>query len=172
MTDVWKPAIRVEVEFGLSFFISGCSLSLLYRKKKKLNMCPFPSDTTYLWTVLAVILWRNLRRQYFQNSIWLGCPQVLKCQSENSSLLQSLLHQITWHPFLHSFIFPHNIFEPLILCVYAASSPNTITLEKNSLGAGSCWFCPMQSLQYLEQFLLQSRHWENFYRMNEWISRT
>ena len=36
---------------------------------------------------------------------------------------------------------------------------------------GSCWFCPMQSPQYLEQFLLQSRHWENFYRVDEWISR-
>lgn len=37
MTGVYfrKPVIRVEVEFGLSFFISGCSLSLLYRRKKK-----------------------------------------------------------------------------------------------------------------------------------------
>lgn len=42
MTDVWKPAIRVEVEFGLSYFISGCSLSLLSRKKK-IKYVPFPT---------------------------------------------------------------------------------------------------------------------------------
>ena len=44
-------------------------------------------------------------------------------------------------------------------------------LKKQSMGSGCCWFCPVQSPQYLAQFLLQSRHWGNVYRMDEWISR-
>ena len=49
MTGVyfWKAVIRVEVEFGLSFFISRCSLSLFYwmkkQKTKNFKYVAFPS---------------------------------------------------------------------------------------------------------------------------------
>lgn len=110
----------------LSYFISGSSPSLLYREKK-FNMWPFPADITYLWTVLAIILWRNLKNNISEFYLT-GLPAsfklpVRKQQSSSGPIASDYL--TCFPPLLYFFPITYSVSDILCICSFFSEHHHT-----------------------------------------------